>query len=309
MHSLPPDAARGDRNETASNPGGNGAHHFVSAPDGLRLHARSYGRRGGSRPPVVCLPGLARTTADFDVLAEALAYDQDRPRYVLAIDYRGRGQSDYDSNPANYNIATEVADLLAVLTALEVEPAVFVGTSRGGILAMMLATVRPAAIAAVVLNDIGPVIETEGLVRIKSYLGRLPQPKSLQDGADILRGLFGTQFPKLGADDWMTFARRTFKERNGSLEPNYDPKLAGVLEGVDLTRALPPLWREFDALAGVPLMVVRGANSDILSTETVAVMRARRPDLVTLEVPDQGHAPLLAETDVIAQVAAFVGRC
>jgi len=287
----------------------NGAHHVVSAPDGLRLHVRRYGAGGGRRRPVVCLPGLARTTDDFDALAAAVANDPDRPRHVLAVDYRGRGQSEYDADPTNYNIPTEVADLLAVLTALEVEPAVFVGTSRGGILAMMLATVRPAAIAGVVLNDIGPVIETKGLVRIKSYLGRLPQPKSLDDGGEILRSLFSTQFPKLGPDDWTMFARRTFKEQNGSFKPRYDPKLAGVLQSVDMARSLPPLWREFDALASVPLMIIRGANSDILSTETVEAMRARRPDIVALEVPDQGHAPLLAESEVIAQIGAFIARC
>ena len=287
----------------------NGAHHVVSAPDGLRLHVRRYGAGGGRRRPVVCLPGLARTTDDFDALAAAVANDPDRPRHVLAVDYRGRGQSEYDADPTNYNIPTEVADLLAVLTALEVEPAVFVGTSRGGILAMMLATVRPAAIAGVVLNDIGPVIETKGLVRIKSYLGRLPQPKSFEDGGEILRSLFSTQFPKLGPDDWTMFARRTFKEQNGSFKPRYDPKLAGVLQGVDIAVSLPPLWREFDALASVPLMIIRGANSDILSSETVEAMRARRPDIVVLEVPDQGHAPLLAEVEVIAQIGAFIERC
>ena len=259
---------------------------------------------------MVCLPGLARTTDDFDPLAAALANDPERPRQVLAIDYRGRGQSEYDANPGNYNIATEIADLLAVLTALEIEPAVFVGTSRGGILAMMLATVRPAAIAGVVLNDIGPVIETKGLVRIKSYLGRLPQPKNFEDGGgDPAAACSAPQFPKLSPEDWTMFARRTFKEQNGSFEPRYDPKLAAVLEGIDMARSLPPLWKEFDALASVPLMVIRGANSDILSTETVEAMRARRPDIVALEVPDQGHAPLLTESEVIAQIGAFIDRC
>jgi pimeloyl-ACP methyl ester carboxylesterase len=285
------------------------ASYFVSAPDGLRLHARSYGARDRRRTPVVCLPGLARTTHDFDTLAEALANDPERARHVLAIDYRGRGESEYDRDPANYNIATEVADLLAILTALEIEPAVLVGTSRGGILAMVLATVRPGVIAGVVLNDIGPVIETKGLVRIKSYLGRLPQPKGLDDAADILQHLFAAQFPKLGPNDWAAVARRTFKEQNGSFKPRYDPKLAEALKGVDMARAVPPLWKEFDALASVPVMVVRGANSDILTAETVAAMRARRPDLATLEVPDQGHAPLLAESDVIAEIAAFIARC
>lgn len=285
-----------------------GTRFFVSAPDGLRLHVRAHGTPGPRRP-VVCLPGLARTTEDFDALAAALAGDPERPRYVLAVDYRGRGESEYDSNPDNYTIATEVADLLAVLTALEIEPAVFVGTSRGGILAMALATVRPAAIAGVVLNDIGPVIETKGLVRIKSYLGRLPQPKSLEDAADILRHLFGAQFAGLSADDWMMFARRTFKEKNGMLAPRYDPKLANVLAAIDMERSLPTLWKEFGALASVPLMVIRGANSDVLSEQTVVEMQARRADIDVLVVPEQGHAPLLAERDVIARVAEFVAQC
>ena len=281
---------------------------FVSAPDGLKLHGRTYGVRDRRRP-VVCLPGLARTTKDFDTLAIALAHAADHPRYVLAIDYRGRGESDYDPSPDNYNLVTEVADLLAMLTALEIDRAVFIGTSRGGILAMLLATVRPTAIAGVVLNDIGPVIETKGLIRIKSYLGRLPQPKSLEDAAEILRHLFAAQFTNLQGDDWLVFAKRTFKQNNGTLVPRYDPKLAHILEGVDMARSLPPLWKEFDALASVPVMVIRGANSDILSEQTVADMRGRRSDLDVLVVPEQGHAPLLVEPDVTARIGEFIRRC
>ena len=279
--------------------------HFVAAPDGLKLHVRTWGSRGSSGLPVVCLPGLARTSVDFIALAESLAGSS---REVFALDYRGRGRSEYDRNPGNYSVPVELADLVAVLTAMEVPPAVFVGTSRGGILAMLLATVRPTAIAGVVLNDIGPVIEAKGLVRIKSYVGRLPPPKSFEDGAELLRRLFDAQFPKLGPGDWIAFARRTFSERHGSLLPSYDPHLAKALQGIDLERALPPLWKEFDALAAVPVMVIRGTNSDILSAATVEAMRARRPDLETLEVADQGHAPFLIEDDVIARVASFRRR-
>lgn len=279
---------------------------FITANDGLRLHVRTYGARAIAAMPVVCLPGLARTGADFDRLASALSTDPSRSRHVVALDYRGRGGSDYDRNPLNYNFVTELADLLAVLTALDFGPAVFVGTSRGGILAMLLASARPTALAGVVLNDIGPVIEVQGLARIKSYVGNLPEPKSHADGADILRRLFSAQFPRLSEDDWLAFSRRAFKEQSGRLRPTYDVKLAKALEGIDLARPLPSLWAEFDALSRVPLMVVRGANSDVLSAATVEAMRERRADLDYIEVPDQGHAPLLAEEEIIDRIGSFI---
>ena len=282
---------------------------FLSAADGLRLHARCYGPRGASAVPVVCLPGLARTAEDFATLAGALAGDAERPRRVIALDYRGRGLSDDDRDPDNYSLQTELADVLATMTALDVMPAVIVGTSRGGILAMLMGAVRPSALAGVVLNDIGPVIEPRGLMRIRGYVGKLPQPGSFEDGAKILRQLFSAQFPKLTQEDWLAAAHRTFKEQDGALVPTYDGRLAKTLEGIDFEKPFPPLWKEFDALAHVPVMVVRGANSDLLSAETVAAMRARRGAMQAIEVPDQGHAPLLAEADVIAAIADFAARC
>ncbi len=282
---------------------------FISAPDGLKLHARCHGRRTAPALPVICLPGLARTTADFDALAAVLANDADRPRRVIALDYRGRGQSGYDRDPARYNFQVEIADVLAVVTALDASPAIFVGTSRGGILTMLLAALRPSAIAGVVLNDIGPVIEPKGLMRIKGYVGKLPQPRSFEEGAEILRRLFDAQFPKLGPDDWLASAHRTFRQENGALVPTYDVNLAKTLEGVNFEKPFPPLWAQFDALANVPLMVIRGENSDIQSPATVEAMRSRRAAMDMIEVPDQGHAPLLAEADTIARIGAFVARC
>ena len=282
---------------------------FITAPDGLRLHARCYGRASAPGTPVVCLPGLARTSADFDVLATALSRDGPHPRRVIALDYRGRGRSQYDRDPANYSLPVELADVLAVATALEALPAIFIGTSRGGILTMLLAAVRPSAIAGAVLNDIGPVIEPQGLMRIKSYVGKLPQPRTFEEGGDILRRLFHSQFPRLGPDDWVAAAHRMFKEENGRLVTTYDPKLATTLKGIDLEQPVPALWKEFDALANVPVKVVRGANSDILSPATLVQMRGRHPGLEILEVADEGHAPLLADSESIERISTFVRRC
>jgi len=281
---------------------------FVTAQDGLRLHVREYGSRTAPALPVVCLPGLARTVADFDALAPALAHG--RPsRRVIAIDSRGRGQSDYDKNPENYNVAVELGDVVTILAALGIGPAVFVGSSRGGLLTMLLAVAHPTAIAGAVLHDIGPVIEPKGLARIKSYVGKLPRPHNFAEGSEILRRLFSAQFPKLSAADWLAAAQRTWKDTDGALVPTYDVRLAQTLLEIDIERPLSPMWAEFGALARVPVLVIRGANSDILSAETVIAMKERDPALEVIEVPDQGHVPVLAGKELLDGIAAFVAKC
>ena len=196
---------------------------------------------------MVCLPGLARTVADFDALAPALANGRP-PRRVIAIDSRGRGQSDYDRNPENYNLAVELGDVVTVLTALGIGAAVFIGSSRGGILTMLLGVAHPTAIAGVVLHDIGPVIEPKGLARIKSYVGKLPQPRNFTEGAEIFRRLFDAQFPKLTAEHWLAAAQAPGRCEDGALVPTYDVRLARTLAEIDIERPLPTMWNEFDAL-------------------------------------------------------------
>jgi pimeloyl-ACP methyl ester carboxylesterase len=275
---------------------------FITSADGFRLHARCYGKRNASLP-VVCLPGLTRTAADFETLAETLSAG----RRVIALDYRGRGLSDYDPNPANYSPPVELADVITAIKVLEAEPAIFIGTSRGGILAMLLAATQPAALAGAVLNDIGPVIERAGLERIKSYVGKLPQPKDFDDAADMLRQLFGAQFPALDRSGWMANARATYKREGDRLVPSYDVNIGRTFEGADLDK-LPTLWEQFGALAQKPVMLIRGALSDILSSATVQEMRARHPRLETVEVAQQGHAPFLSEPDLICRIGDFVER-
>jgi pimeloyl-ACP methyl ester carboxylesterase len=185
---------------------------FISASDGLRLHVRAYRPAAAKGLPVVCLPGLARTEADFEPLAHYLASDANHPRSVFALDYRGRGQSAYDSDWRNYNLAVELADVVTVLSALGIRRAVFIGTSRGGLLTMLLAATQGALIAGAILNDIGPVIEPKGLLRIRGYIGKMPAPRDYAEGAGALRGLFGAQFPALSDDDWLAWSKRSWAQ-------------------------------------------------------------------------------------------------
>jgi pimeloyl-ACP methyl ester carboxylesterase len=279
---------------------------FVSAFDGLRLYARDYGPRLSDALPVLCLPGLARTSADFHELALALANDSERPRRVLAVDYRGRGRSEYDRNWRNYDLRIELSDLLQVVTVAGVEAAAIVGTSRGGLIAMSLSAARAGLVRAVVLNDVGPVLDVKGLTRIRGYVGKLASPRDYAEGADILKSLFGAQFPGFGAADWDAFARTSWKEADGRLLLNYDPALRRPLEALDLDAPMAPLWFLFAGLRQVPILLLRGANSDLLSAETVQAMAKAHPHLQAITVPGQGHPPALRGPDMIGRIKAFV---
>ena len=282
---------------------------YCQSSDGLKIHARSIGPAGATTLPVLCLPGLTRTTDDFDVLASALANDASAPRRVVAIDYRGRGLSDYDPDPAKYAVPVEAGDVQAVAASLGISKAILLGTSRGGIIAMLLAMTKPDLLAGVVLNDVGPALEMTGLLRIKSYIGDRTFPANWDVAARRLRALFGRNFPNLTDEDWMAWARRGFREVNGKLQRTYDTKLSGAFDGIDRAKPPPPAWKLFDAMKNVPLMLIHGGLSDLLSEQGVKDMQARRPDLDVVEVADQGHAPLLAETPTIKRIAAFCARC
>lgn len=281
---------------------------FTTSRDGLKLHARVYGPEFSPHLPVICLPGLARTHLDFHELALALADDPAKPRRVVALDYRGRGLSDYDSDWTHYDLRIELDDVLQQLAALGIGHGIFVGTSRGGLLTMAMGAARPAMIKGAVLNDIGPVIEAAGLIRIRGYIGKLPQPQSHAEAANILMRFFGAQFTAFGQSQWDVMARRTWKEENGKLVTDYDSRLMKTLEVLDLEAPLPVLWPYFDGLKHVPMLVIRGENSDLLSPATLAEMGQRHPDCATYTIPGQGHAPMLGSADVIVRVNRMIAK-
>lgn len=280
---------------------------FVSASDALRLYARDYGPLNGSALPVVCLPGLARNSEDFHDLAEALSTDAARPRRVLALDYRGRGRSEWASDWRQYELGTELNDVLQVLTVAGIEKAVFVGTSRGGLLTMVLSATRPTVLAGAVLNDVGPVIEPKGLIRIRSYVGKLPTPNTFQEGAQILKQVSDAQFPAFTQEQWESMARGTWHEKNGRLALSYDPGLMKPLQELDLEMPMPDLWNLFGALNPFPVLAIRGENSDLLSAQTLSAMQERHSRLTAITVPGQGHAPLIEEP-IIQSIKDLIAR-
>jgi pimeloyl-ACP methyl ester carboxylesterase len=281
---------------------------FYSAQDGLKLHARVYGEDGGAGPPVICLPGLTRNARDFHDLALRLSRDAKRPRKVVAFDYRGRGRSAYDPNWKNYDVIVEAGDIVAGLTTLGIEHGAFIGTSRGGLVIHVLAAMRPALLKAVVLNDIGPVVEVEGLAHIRAYLERAPRPKDLADAIAIQKAVHAQAFSALGDEDWERFIRAIYREEGGAPVPDFDPALLNIVNGMDLTQPTPVLWPQFEGLAAIPMLVIRGANSRLLSAATLEEMTKRHPDCETITVEGQGHAPLLETGDLPARIAAFLNR-
>lgn len=283
---------------------------FCQSADGLKLHAKVIGPDDSKALPVLCLPGLTRTTDDFDDIARAIATSPSTPRKVVAIDYRGRGLSDYDPDPAKYAVPVELGDVLAIAASLGISRAILLGTSRGGLISMAMAAAQPKLLAGVILNDIGPALEIDGLMKIKGYIANPPPRKTWDEAAHGLKELFGTVFPSLTDDEWTAWARRAFREKaGGGLERTYDLKISHTLDGLDPSNPLPQVWELFDAMAGVPLMLIHGALSDLLSVQGVKDMVTRRPDIDLVTVADQGHAPLLADKPTMDRIVAFCERC
>lgn len=280
---------------------------YYTSFDGLRLHARHYGQPNPEARPVVCLAGLTRNARDFHFLATHLATDPSAPREVYALDYRGRGLSDHDRDWRNYSPFIEMLDTLDFMSTANLHDAAVVGTSRGGIIAMMMAVVRPGMIGAAVLNDIGPEIGTAGLARIMGYAGKIPVPADWNEAVALVRQINERFFTDMSADDWEALARMSFNEtEDGRPAASYDRRIAKALSQIDISKRIPDMWAYYDALQHVPLMVLRGENSDLLSPETFEEMKQRHPNPTALTVPAQGHPVLFLDRFSIAEVGRFL---
>jgi pimeloyl-ACP methyl ester carboxylesterase len=277
--------------------------------DGLPLYARDYPPLlPETGLPVICLHGLTRNSRDFEVIAPRIAA---LGRRVIAPDMRGRGKSANDPDPAHYVPTVYAQDVLKLMDALNIPKAVFVGTSMGGLIAMVIATMAPGRIAASVLNDVGPKLNAPGLARIASYVGRSQPVASWNDAAAAVRAVNGAAYPERLDDEefWLDFARRTFREReDGMLETTYDPHIALAFIDFDEDAPAPDLTPLFNALAQTPILSVRGALSDILTADAVEAMRALKSDIETTTVENIGHAPMLDEPEAWDALLSFLAR-
>ena len=273
---------------------------FAVTTDGLRLHFRDYAGASG-KVPLLCLHGLTRNARDFAAFADRYSPG----RHVIALDFRGRGMSDYDPLPARYTPMTYAADVITLLDQLTIDRAVFVGTSLGGLVTMTLAAMAPQRIAGAILNDIGHEMSAEGLDRIGSYVGKGGPFPTWDDAADALARINGNAHPNYSHDDWVKMARRVCREEQGRVVLDYDKAIAVPFQ----TKGAAPrvdLWPLFRALAEKPLLVVRGELSDLLSEDALQSMHEAAPDMRSVTVPGVGHAPTLSEPAATVAIDAFV---
>lgn len=263
--------------------------------DGLNL----FFSDAGEGLPLLCLPGLTRTTADFQYVAPHLP-----PCRLIKMDYRGRGQSDFDPNWQNYTLPVEIRDVMELMEHLSLNAVAILGTSRGGLNAMGLAAAAPDRLLGAALNDVGPELDPAGLSGIMDYLGRKPAARSHAEAAMalpyVLKG-----FADVPPERWMQEARTHFVEGPGGLDITYDPHLRNAVEAGG---EVPDLWPFFDALAGKPTCLIRGAGSDLLSSATAQKMQDSRPDMIFAEVPGRGHIPFLDEPEAIVALHKWIGQ-
>jgi pimeloyl-ACP methyl ester carboxylesterase len=278
-------------------------HKFVSQDRIATFFVESPAIGAETGPPIICLHGLTRNHKDFRDLIEPL---QRMGRRVIALDVRGRGKSDRDPNPNNYNPMIYVQDLMGVMAQIMIPRAVFIGTSMGGLMTMILASFAPNMIAGAVLNDIGPEIDPTGLKRIQGYVG-VPMPKvtSWEQAGMMLSVAGASTFPGRDQAFWIDFAQRNGIETPDGIIFDYDPAISKVA-GAPSDGLLPTMWDQFAAFKDIPTAVVRGALSDLLSADIVARMKLAKPDLVTAEVPNVGHAPMLTEPEAWRAIEAIV---
>lgn len=280
-----------------------------TSTDGLTLFARDRAGAGGpGRLPVIAIHGLTRNSADFETIAPDISATG---RRVLSVDVRGRGRSAHAPDPMTYQPLSYAQDIIALMAQTGLERAVFLGTSMGGLITMALSAIQPQAIAAAIINDVGPEVDPTGLARIAAYAGQAAPVTTWAEAAAYIKGLNAVALPHYSDADWADFARRTFKEGpEGKPVLNYDPNIMVPIRAAGPDALVPDLWPMWSTLAqGRPTLLIHGAISDLLNDDIAGRMKAAAPDLVYAKVPDVGHAPMLDEPVAQKAILDFLEVC
>ncbi|OWU85499.1 hydrolase [Oceanicola sp. 22II-s10i] len=271
--------------------------HFT-APDGLSL----WYEEAGEGLPLLCLSGLTRNARDFDYVAPHLPGVR-----MIRMDYRGRGKSDW-ADPKTYDVKVELADALALLDLLGIEKAAVLGTSRGGLIGMLMAATAKDRMLGLALNDVGAVVDGRGLEVIRGYVGKHPPQKTVEDAAQARMEMNAQSFPGVPLERWRKEVMNTSVETPEGLRLNYDPRLAEALGDGEAAATTVDLWPLFEAVAPLPCAVIHGENSDLLSFDTVEEMARRHPDLIVAHVPDRAHIPFLDEPEALTALTLWLER-
>lgn len=275
-------------------------HYYRSADDRLDLYARVYPGRG---PTLLMMHGLTRNSADFEPLINTLG----NSFQIVAVDQRGRGRSGYDPEPACYVPDVYAADMFALLDDLGIDKVIAVGTSMGGLIAMLMGAMAKDRLKGIIINDIGPEVDSVGIARIQSYVGETDPIQTWTEAAAACRDINGVAFPDFVDADWMNFAKRTYVQENGSIRPAYDPAIASSMEGEDPATVPPDLWQIWDMLTDVPMLLIRGGITDILHEETAQQMEERHQgSFQRVDISNVGHAPILDEPDACSAIQNFL---
>lgn len=278
---------------------------WYKSSDGLNLYVRDYSaqcKNKDTQSAIFCLHGLTRNSADYEAFCER--YCSDYP--VYALDVRGRGQSEYDSNPMNYHVFTYAADVKQLFDQLQLDSVTLIGTSMGGFISMVFAASAPDRVKAIVLNDVGPEVNAEGLKRITNYISDRPAVENWEDAVRETRRINGSHYPDFNDEDWMRFSQRLYREDNAGVPLlDYDEHIADLFKLAKPDDAPIDFWPAFRQLAHIPLLVIRGELSDILDQACVDKMKNEHKSMVYVELPNRGHTPLLNEPTCQRQLDMF----
>lgn len=276
---------------------------YFTNSDGLKQHYRHYNSAGPDAPVILCMPGLTRNAKDFTFIA---AHLKDRCR-MICVEQRGRGMSEWDPDPSRYAPVTYVGDMITLLKHLELDSVICLGTSLGGLMTMMMNAAHPGVVKAAIINDIGPEIDPKGIARIKSYVGIGTPPETWEEAVEAVKFANPGVYPKFSDEEWEMVTHFLYEDVDGKPVVQYDAALRQNFDADD-SQSAPDLWPVFALMHHIPMVVLRGGLSDILSQTTLDRMAAEHPDLTPVVVPDVGHVPLMREPEVHAAIDKLIDR-